>query len=192
MTVAVPAVAIEDAGMSAVRLEAELKVVVTFTPLKRACAIASKVPLIVSWKPIPPAKVRLGDKVVITGAGNVTVKVWLPLVPPPGLALMTEMSMLPVAASIADGTTAERDVESLNVVDSAMRFARTMEALTKPVPVTVMVTSAPPRSAELGDTPEIVGEGLVIVNGKVPLSTPPGFRTATVAVRAFASWLAGT
>jgi hypothetical protein len=55
----------------------------------------------------------------------------------------------------------------------------TSDAATKLVPFTVSVKAAPPAAALLGDRLVIVGDGLLIVNGKLPEGPPPGAGVVT-------------
>ena len=77
----------------------------------------------------------------------------------------------------------------------------TTEPLTKLVPVTVRVKADPPAVADTGLRLVVPGTGLLIVKGRGPDVTPPGFNTVTFTVPAAAisaaaieavSWVAFT
>jgi len=70
-------------------------------------------------------------------------------------------------------------VADLNVVGLSPPLKLTCEAATKFVPFTVSVNAAPPATALVGESVVIVGTGLLIANGKLPVLPPPGAGVVT-------------
>src|SRR5206468_2779116 len=141
------------------------------------CEAATKfVPVTVSVKAGPPAVALLGASVDSVGAGALTVNVRATDVPPPGAGVTTVTEAVPGAARSAAEMAAANWVLLTNVVVRAAPFQRTVEAGTKPLPVTVNVNAAPPTVALLGASVVSTGVGLgfatVTVTGALVIAFP--------------------
>jgi hypothetical protein len=110
-----------------------------------------------------------------------------------GGGFTTVTSPVPAAATSAAGIAAVNCVALTNVVVRALPFQFTTAPLTKFVPFTVSVNPAPPAPALEGDSPLIVGLGLLTVNVCAPDVPPPvgGLYTVTCAVPAVAISVTG-
>jgi len=90
VTLAVPAVAMSDAGTVAVRVVLLTNLVVSLVPFHSMLELDTKlVPVAVSVNEDPPWVAELGEIEVRVGAGLSTVKVSEEEVPPPGVGLVT-------------------------------------------------------------------------------------------------------
>jgi hypothetical protein len=94
------------------------------------------------------------------------------------------------------GIDAVNWVAEIYVVVRSAPFHRTTEFVTKLVPFTVKVNAAPPAVAELGESPLVVGTGLLagLIVNVCTLEVPPpgaGLNTVTWAVPAAAISVAG-
>src|SRR6267143_5645078 len=181
VTEAVPVAARSAAGIAAVSCVALTKVVVRAAPFHCTVAPFTKpLPVSVSVKPAPPTIALDGDSVVSVGAGLLIVKVCAAEVPPPGAGVTTVTEAVPVAAMSAAGIAAVSWVAFTKVVVRAAPFHCTPEPLMNPVPFTVRVKSAPPKSVLDGDSEEIVGTALLIANVCAAEVPPPGVEVTTV------------
>lgn len=102
--VAVPAVAISDAGICAVTCVTLSTVVGRSAPFQRTTEPGAKfVPVTESWKVGPPATDELGLSSVMVGGAKLIVSVTALEVPPPGVGLTTVIAAVPpLAISVAD------------------------------------------------------------------------------------------
>ena len=201
VTWAVPAATRSLAGMAALSWVALTNVVVRLLPFQRTVEADTKpLPVTVRVKAGPPCKAVLGASVESTGTGlpAVIVKDRALEVPPPGAGVNTVTCAVPAAARSLAGMAALSWVALTNVVVRPPPFQRTVEADTKPLPVTVRVKAGPPWSALLGASVESTGTGLpaVTVKGKALEVLPPmlpgaDVNTVTCAVPAAARSLAG-
>ena len=88
VTEALPAVEMSEASIAAVSRVEEAYVVARFEPFQRTTEPFTKLlPLTVSENAGPPAMAEFGLMLDSVGAGLLTVKVWVPEVPPPGNVL---------------------------------------------------------------------------------------------------------
>ncbi len=121
VTEAVPDVAMSEAGIAAVNLVEETKVVVRLLPFH--CTTESEVkrlPLTVSVNPGLPALADAGLSFVVVGTGLFMVRVWAFEVPPPGTGLNTVICAVPAVAMSEAGIAAVNWVADTYVV---VRFA---------------------------------------------------------------------
>lgn len=124
--------------------------VVRLLPFHRTTEFAKKlVPVTVSVKALLPATTVLGARVVRVGDGLLMVKVSALDVPPPRVGLKTVTLAVPALAKSAAGIVALICVALPKIVVRSAPFQRTLEVLTKFVPLTVSVRSALPTSAEV-------------------------------------------
>src|SRR5256885_4805646 len=138
VTCGVPAAATSAAAMAAVSCVALTKVVVRVAPFHLTVLPLTKpVPFTVSVKAGPLTSALLGVRPVSVGAGLFTVNVCAAEVPPPGAAVTTVTCGFPAVARSDAGIAAVSWVALTNVVVRAAPFQRTLEPLTKPLPVTV-------------------------------------------------------
>ena len=75
---------------------------------------------------------------------------------PPGPGLRTVTHAVPAVAVFTAGTVAVSCPLLTNVVASGLRFQRTTEPETKPVPFTVNVKSAPPGTMLVGSKGSLI------------------------------------
>jgi hypothetical protein len=110
----VPDATILDAGIVAVRTVEEPKLVVVATPFQLIVAPLTKLePFAVRVKLDPPAAVEVGEIDASVGTGFealVTVKFWLPEVPPPGAGFTTVTSEVVAVVRSDAGIVAVSDV----------------------------------------------------------------------------------
>src|SRR5262245_55415112 len=113
-------------------------------------------------------------------------------VPPPGAGLTTVTLAVPADATSVAGIVAVNCVALTKIVVRVLPFHRTLEPLTKPVPLTVNVKPALPAMVAFGEIDVIAGAGLLIVNVAAGDDPPPGagLLTTTLAVPAVAMSLA--
>ena len=150
VTLALPPVATSAAVMLAESCVLLPNVVVRLLPFHRTTEFAKKlVPLTVSVKALLPATTVLGARLVRVGDGLLMVKVNALVVPPPRVGLKTVTLAVPALAKSAAGIVALNCVALPKVVVRSAPFQRTLEVLTKFVPITVSVRSALPTSAEV-------------------------------------------
>jgi hypothetical protein len=206
VTVALPAVAMSVAGMAAVSVVAEPKVVGRTLPFHWTTELVMKfVPVTVSVKAGPPAVADEGliPLVVGTGLAATIVNVCPFEVPPPGVGLRTVTVRVAAEAMSVAVMAAVSCVAETYVVVRLEPFQRTTEVGTKLLPVTVSVKAGPPAVVEVGLSPLVVGTGLLMVKVRAPDVPPPGvgLKTRTEAVPAVAtsaapivawSWVAET
>src|SRR6266850_3991819 len=189
VTWALPAAAISEAGIAAVTCVGLTRVVVRAAPFQRTLAPMSyPVPVSVSVNPAPPVVALEGASAVSVGPPELTGKVIVADVPPPGAAVVTVTFAMAAASRSVAGIAAVSWVALANVVVRVAPFHCTVLPLTKPVPVTVSVNAAPLISALLGLRPVSVGAGLFTVNVCAAEVPPPGagVRTVRLAVPAAA------
>src|SRR3989454_551024 len=204
VTDAVPTAARSEAGMAAGGRAGLTKVVVRTAPFQRTVApFTNPVPLTVSVKAAPPTVALVGVSPVIVGMGLLTGNVCAAEVPPPGAGVNTVTCGVPAVAMSAAVIVAVSWVALTKVVVRAAPFHCTPEPLMNPLPFTVSVKSAPPKSALAGDSEEIIGPALLIESVCAAEVPPPGVDVITVieavpvvamsaAVIAAVSWVALT
>src|SRR5437762_293802 len=178
---AVPAAATSAAEMAAVSCVPLRNVVVRAAPFQRTAEPLTKpLPFTRSVSGPVPAVAPVGVSPVSPGAGLLTVKVCAAEVPPPGVGVTTVTCGVPAAATSAAAMAAVSCVALTKVVVRAVPFQRTVEPLTKLVPVTVSVRAALPADVLVGDSVESVGEGLLTLNVCAAEVPPPGAGVTTV------------
>src|SRR6267143_2550975 len=205
VTWALPAAAISEAGIAAVTWVGLTRVVVRAVPFQRTLAPMSyPVPVSVSVNPAPPVVALEGASAVSVGPPELTGKVIVADVPPPGAAVVTVTFAMAAASRSVAGIAAVSWVALANVVVRVAPFHCTVvEPFTNPVPLTVSVKAAPPTVALIGVSPVIVGMGLLTGNVSAAEAPPPGVGVNTVtcgvaavamsaAVIAAVSWVALT
>jgi len=111
-----------------------------------------------------PAVSVVGLMLVRVGTGLLNANVCGADVPPPGAELTTVIAVVPTAADAACGRIAVNCVELTNVVVRLVVPENTLEPLTKPVPVKVMVASGPPITSDVGLIEVNTGAGLLMGN----------------------------
>jgi len=190
---ALPTAAIRLAGTDAVNgMPTLTNVVVSGVPFQSTVAPLTKFePFTVSVKPIPPAVIEIGLRLVIEGAegalmGNVAGADGLPP------EFVTVMLALPMVAIKLAVTAAVSCVELTNVVVSPAPFQFTTAPLMKFVPFTVRGESEPPAVAEVGVMLLIVGVGTVMLKPNDDDALPPAFATVILALPELAISPAGT
>ena len=175
------------AGMAAVSWVALTKVVVRFTPFQRTVEADTKpLPVTVSVNAGPPWSALLGESVESTGTGLREVMAKgkaLEVYPaaPPGAGLNTVTCAVPAAARSLAGTLAVSCVVLTNVVVRLLPFQSTVEADTKPLPVTVRVKAGPPCEALPGASDESTGTGPELAAVTVTAGLVPVLPAASVA-----------
>ena len=178
--------------MDTVSCVALTNVAVRVCPFTRAeTPETNPLPLTVSVKAAPPPNTVFGLNVLSTGTPFKIENELAFDTPPPGAAFATVISALPDAVKSLAGMAAVNCVALTKVVARALPFQRTVEPLTKPVPLTVSVIPLLPAVAEAGDNPLIVGAGLLIVNDSEFEAPPLVAATETLAVPAAVISLAG-
>ena len=179
---AVPAVAMSEAGTVAVTLVLLTNVVVRLAPFHFTTLPCTKlVPFTVRVNCGPPAVALLGESEVAVGTGLLMVKFFECEVPPPGAGFITVTGTVPALAMSEAVIAAVTFVLLTKVVVRAEPFHCTTEVETKFVPVTVRVNAVPPAVMLLGESDVSVGTGLLIVK-LIALEVPPpggGFITVT-------------
>ena len=86
------------ANICAVNLVALTKVVVRLLPLNvKTEPLTKLLPLMVSVKVVPPTVAVVGERVLVTGTGLLTVKSIALEIPPPGDGLLTVTGNTPAA-----------------------------------------------------------------------------------------------
>src|SRR6476661_5185452 len=90
------------------------------------------------------------------------VKLSVPDVPPPGEGLNTDTAAVPTTARSAAPIAAWSCVELTGVVGRSAPFQRTIEDVTKLLPLTVSVKAAPPTKAIAGEIVVTTGTGLSV------------------------------
>src|SRR5206468_3255993 len=194
VTLAVPTAAMSAAVIAAVSWMALTKVVVRVAPFQRTVEpFTNPVPLTVSVKAAPPTVALVGVSPVIVGMGLSTGNACAAEVPPPGAGVNTVTCGVPAVAMSAAVIAAVSCVALTEVVVRAAPFHCTAEPLMNPVPFTVSVKSAPPKSVLDGDSDEAVGTALFIESVRAAEVPPPGVGVTTVteAVPAVAMSAAG-
>ncbi len=119
------------------------------------------------------------------------------LAPPPGAGFVTVTFGVPPAVMSEAGTltmigVGVTEAES-GVIAAFEPNVTPLTPLTKPVPVIVNWNAAPPATALVDESEVTVGNGLLMVKGKVPESPPPGagLLTKTLIVAPVAMSVAG-
>src|SRR5258706_445501 len=84
--------------------------------------------------------------------------------PPPGAGLLTLIWAVPAATRSEAGIVAWSWVSEMNCVGRALPFHITVEALLKPLPLTITVVAAPPGGEADGVSHVTIGAGLATVN----------------------------
>src|SRR5262245_62857420 len=98
--------------------------------------------------------------------------------PPPGVGEKTVTIAVPADVRSLAGITACNRVLLTNVVGRLAPFQRTVEELTKPLPLTLNVNPGPPTGPLEGDSEPIAGTGLTpttVTVGLLAASTYPLF-----------------
>src|SRR5262249_8835045 len=131
------------------------------------------------------------DMLVSIGGGTVTVKMRGVEVPPPGAGLKTVIESAPAAAMSDAGIAAVNWVEFTKGGVRPAPLTCTHDVETKLLPGTGSVNPSPPAVAVDGEIVVIDGDGLLTVNGRVPVAEPPGLTTPMASVPAEAMSLAG-
>lgn len=164
VTGSVPAVATFAAGMAAVSIVELRNVVETDWPLKLTVEPALKFdPLTVSVNAPLPMAMFVGEMLLRTGNGLLTVKFDAFDVPPSGAGFVIVMAFVPAAAMLAAGIAAVSDVALMNVVGCATPSKFRTAPDTKFDPVTVSVNAALPATALAGANALTTGGTNVIV-----------------------------
>src|SRR6266404_29508 len=204
VTCGVAAVAMSAAVIAAVSWVALTKVVVRVVPFQRTVEPLRKfAPFMVKVNASPPANALPGASPLSVGAGLLIENARATEVPPAGGGVTTVTGAVPAAGMSAAVIAAVSWVALTKVVVRAAPFHCTPEPLMNPVPFTVRVKSAPPKSVLDGDSEEIVGTALLIANVCAAEVPPPGVEVTTVteavpvvamsaAVIAAVSWMALT
>jgi hypothetical protein len=127
------------------------------------------VPVSVIVNDVVPAATLDGEMLANVGAagGDVTVRVTLFDVPPPGVGLKTAIACEPTDATSDASSAAVNEVAAPKVVTRSTPSIRTMAPLTKPLPVTVTVKAALPAA---------------MLTGVIAVATGTGFATVSVAL----------
>src|SRR4029077_6532232 len=94
--------------------------------------------------------------------------------PPRAAGVPPDPCAVPPAATSDAGIDACSCVPLTKVVVRAAPFQRTTDALTNPLPVTVMLNAEAPAVTLDDDTDSTPGTGFAIVNVKSPEAPPPG------------------
>src|SRR5206468_457004 len=185
VTEAVPALAMSAAVIAAVSCVALTKVVVRAAPFHcTVLPVTKPVPVAVSVKAAPPAVALVGDTEVSVGAEVFSENACAAEVPPPGVGVTTVTLAVPAAAMSAAAIAAVSWMGLTKVVVRTAPFQRTVEPLTKPLPLTVSVKARPPAVALAGLKPVTTGRGLPTVTltaGAVVL-LPAASRATAVSV----------
>jgi hypothetical protein len=165
-TFAVPAEAISEEPIEAVRAAEETKDVVRAAPFQSTVAPLTKFePFTVREKAAPPAAAELGESEASDGtgfgggAGAAIVKTSGFEVPPPGEGLETATLAAPAEAMSEAEMAAVTVADETKVVARALPVQVTEAPGTKSEPVTVRVRAAPPAVAELGESEASDGTG---------------------------------
>src|SRR5256884_426294 len=103
-----------------------------------------------------------------------------PEVPPPGAGVATVICAVPAAVTSAAEMAAVSCVALTKVVVRAAPFQRTVEPLTKRLPITVTLRAACPAEVLAGDSVERAGEGLLTLTACAAEVPPPGAGVTTV------------
>ena len=189
---ALPGAVMSLAGIVAVSNVALVDVVGRSNPFHRTTEVDIKpVPVIVSVSVPLPAVAEPGLILLMVGSGLLIEKFTAFDVPPPGPGLKTEILEVPPAARSLAAMEAEIWVLLTKTVARFDPFQRTLDPLTKLLPLTTNVNGSPPVTAEVGATLVMLGVGLLIANAAAAESPPPGLATVTLAVPAAAMSLAG-
>jgi hypothetical protein len=108
-----------------------------------------------------PTATEVGEREVIAGTGFPTEKFTAFDVPPPGAGFVTVTGYVPPVATSA---LARASVSWVLLTKVGMRLEPlklTVEALVKPVPVTLRVVSKEPTRTSVGETEDKLGAGYV-------------------------------
>src|SRR5438552_1806601 len=145
VTCGVPAAPTSAAAMAAVSWVALTNVVVRVAPFHLTVLPLTKpVPVTVSVKAALPADVLVGDRAARLGDELFTVNVCAAVVPPPGAGVTTVTDAVVAAARSEAGIAAVSCVALPKVVVRVAPFQRTLEPVTKSVPVRVSAKAGPP------------------------------------------------
>jgi hypothetical protein len=133
---------------------------VRLEPLKLTVEVFTKpVPLIVRVCAPEPAATEAGEREVMAGTGFVTVKFTALDAPPPGAGFVTETGKVPPVATSALLRESFSWVLLTKVGVRLDPLKLTVEALVKPLPVTVRVVSKVPTRTLVGETEDKLGAG---------------------------------
>jgi hypothetical protein len=108
-----------------------------------------------------PTATEVGEREVIAGTGFPTEKFTALDVPPPGAGFVTETGKVP---PVATSVLARASVSWVLLTKVGVRLdplKLTVEALVKPLPVTVRVVSKEPTRTLVGETEDKLGAGYV-------------------------------
>jgi len=193
VTETLPGLAILEAGTIAVSWDALTYVVVSAELFQSTLELATKLePFTVRVNCAPRAATLVGVSDAEPGAGLSMLKVRPGEdVPPPGAGFATVTVAVPATAMSDAAMAAVSWVALTSVVVRVDPFHKTVEPLTKPVPLTVSVNPAPATMALGGERLVVDGTGLSIVNPS-EFETPPGIVTLICAVPAAVKSRAGT
>jgi len=157
VTLAVPTLAIRAAGTVAVICVALMNVAANCVAPKATVEVEVKLlPFTVSVKAAPPAMALAGLRLVIVGAGGLTVKATPRDIP---LTLLTVMLAVQKLAIRLAGIAAVNCFELTNETVNGVAFHRAVEAEVKLVPLTVSVKAVLPAMADAGLRLSIEGGG---------------------------------
>ena len=179
VTLAVPADRMSAAVIAAFRVVELTKVVVRSLPFHLTVLPVTKFePVTVSVKALPAAKVELGFRPEIAGAGLLMVNVAEPLT---AILLLTVIVAVPAVAISAAVMAAVSWLLLTKLVVRSLPFHLTVLPLGKPDPFTVSVNPAEPAVADEGLIFDSVALVVFMVKGS-ELEVPPlgaGLKTVT-------------
>src|SRR5579864_6734267 len=121
-----------------------------------------------------PGESDVGEREVIAGTGLLTTRFTAVEDPPPGVALVTITAKLPIAAKSATLSWIVSFPVLTNVAAWATALYVTVEAGTKPEPLTARVCAALPTVSEAGEREVIAGTGLLTIRFAAGEEPPPG------------------
>jgi hypothetical protein len=138
------------------------KVGVRLEPLKLTVEVFTKpVPLMVRVCAPEPTATEVGEREVMVGTGFPTVKFTALDVPPPGAGFITETGKVP---PVATSVLVRETVSWVLLTKVGVRLEPlklTVEALVKPLPVTVRVVPKEPTRTLVGEIEDKLGAGYV-------------------------------
>jgi hypothetical protein len=177
VTLAVPALAMSEAGICAVNCVGEITVVGRFAPFQRTSEAAVKLlPVAVNTNAGLPASAVFGRMLASVGAeGGSAVIVngngfeVLPAGPPATDGLKTVTLAVPAVARLEAGTVAVNCAVVTKVVTRSAPFHRTVETRLKFAPLAISVSAGEPAGAEFGEMLESAGAGFCAW----PVAKPP-------------------
>ena len=164
VTCTAPAAVMSLAGIAACNCVLLPNVVIRSLPFQRTLELAIKPePVTVSVNAPLPMAMFVGEMLLRTGNGLLTVKFDAFDVPPSGAGFVMVMAFVPAAAMLAAGIAAVSDVALMNVVGCATPSKFRTAPDTKFDPVTVSVNAALPATALAGANALTTGGTNVIV-----------------------------